>query len=1000
MLSTYMTSGSQTHQEVVRLRESFASPKAILDIGFWNVRTMFQSSKVQQVAREFREYKLEVLGISEARWSGSGKMVLTSGETVLWSGREVGHESGVALMLSKHAAKCLEEWKPVSDRILIARFFSRYVATTIVVCYAPTNEADDEAKEQFYGQLQATVRRVPKHDLVIVGGDFNAKVGGDNRNRERTMGKFGLGNMNENGLLFAEFCEEHELVIGGTMFQHKEVHRYTWESPDGLTRNQIDHIAVCRRWAASLQDVRTRRGADVGSDHMLVVAKVKLSLRKKPKVVMRKKLNVEKFKVQEVVEEFRVRLSNRFEVLEGLEIEDVDSYWSEVKDALKDTGEQVLGNRMKKKKEWLTNETWRLIDERKEISKRLLNEELVDGVRQSLKDDYRAKERETKRRVRQDKREFVDGLAQEAEEAERRHDSRSLFQISKQLCKKPSFANASQVFSRDGVLLTKEAEQRDRWAEHFNDVLNKEDPARSPVFQEGDVLDVNVGKLSIDEIKSCIGKMKSNKAAGCDGVAAELYKACPDEIAKVLDKLFSRIWEVEKIPEEWLRGIIVKLPKKGDLRVADNWRGITLLVVALKIFARGLFDRLQGPLERILRKNQAGFRKGRSCRDQIFVLRKMIEEAQEFQRSLVINFVDFEKAFDCVFREGLWMILREYGVPEKMVRLIRATYDGFKCAVLHEGELSSFFAVESGVKQGCLLSGLLFVIVIDWLMKRTTEGRDTGVEWVNGEILEDIDYADDLALPSEGYEDAQEKMTRLARRARGVGLKVNAKKTEILRLNCWDQSPITLEGQVLRDVDNFTYLGSTLNKTGGSHEDIGARIGKAWGSFTKMRSIWSSRVYRLKTKLRLFSSIVKSTLLYGCECWTLTKADEKRLRVFHLRCLRRILRIFYPNLVRNQIVLERSGERDIIEEVRDRKWRWIGHIARREEGHLTKQALGFHMEGRRRRGRPRETWDRVVRREFSLATGLSFDRVVEYAQDRLQWRLLVDAVRAATAHRD
>ena len=77
--------------------------------------------------------------------------------------------------------------------------------------------------------------------------------------------------------------------------------------------------------------------------------------------------------------------------------------------------------------------------------------------------------------------------------------------------------------------------------------------------------------------------------------------------------------------------------------------------------------------------------------------------------------------------------------------------------------------MESGVKQGCLLSGLLFVIVIDWLMKRTTEGRDTGVEWVNGEILEDIDYADDLALPSEGYEDAQEKMTRLARRARGCG---------------------------------------------------------------------------------------------------------------------------------------------------------------------------------------------------------------------------------------
>ena len=113
------------------------------------------------------------------------------------------------------------------------------------------------------------------------------------------------------------------------------------------------------------------------------------------------------------------------------------------------------------------------------------------------------------------------------------------------------------------------------------------------------------------------------------------------------------------------------------------------------------------------------------------------------------------------------MILREYGVPEKMVRLIKATYDGFKCTVLHEGEFSSYFTVESGVKQGCLLSGLLFIVVIDWLMKRTTGVRDTGVEWVNGEILEDIDYADDLALPSEGIEDAREKMPRLATGKKG-----------------------------------------------------------------------------------------------------------------------------------------------------------------------------------------------------------------------------------------
>ena len=147
---------------------------------------MFQSSKVAQIASEFRNYRKDILGISERRWTGSGKIVLTLGETVLWSGKESLNVSGVALMISKHAAKCLEEWKAVNDdRIMTACFSSKYVATTVIVCYAPTNEAEEETKEGFYNQLQAVVRSVRRHDVRIVGGDFNAKVGADNSRRER-----------------------------------------------------------------------------------------------------------------------------------------------------------------------------------------------------------------------------------------------------------------------------------------------------------------------------------------------------------------------------------------------------------------------------------------------------------------------------------------------------------------------------------------------------------------------------------------------------------------------------------------------------------------------------------------------------------------------------------------------------------------------------------------------------------------------------------------------
>jgi hypothetical protein len=120
-----------------------------------------------------------------------------------------------------------------------------------------------------------------------------------------------------------------------------------------------------------------------------------------------------------------------------------------------------------------------------------------------------------------------------------------------------------------------------------------------------------------------------------------------------------------------LKGIIVKLPKKGDLKVCDNWRGVTLINVASKIFARCIFDRIQVPIDGLLRNQQAGFRAGRACTDQISVLRQMIEEAQEFQRTLVMNFVDFEKAFDSVCREALWEIMKDYGIPDKIISMIR-----------------------------------------------------------------------------------------------------------------------------------------------------------------------------------------------------------------------------------------------------------------------------------------------------------------------------------------
>ena len=173
---------------------------------------------------------------------------------------------------------------------------------------------------------------------------------------------------------------------------------------------------------------------------------------------------------------------------------------------------------------------------------------------------------------------------------------------------------------------------------------------------------------------------------------------------KVLNSLLNKVWDEEDIPQDWKVGLLVKLSKKGDLSLRKNWRGVMLLKVACKVLCKIILERMRDALEGRLRDEQAEFRKERSCCDQIATLRIIVEQTMEWNTGLYMVFVDFEKAFDFIDREVLWKILRHYGVPEKIVRMIRVFYDGFQAKVLHEGEMTGSFSMNTGVRQGCLLN--------------------------------------------------------------------------------------------------------------------------------------------------------------------------------------------------------------------------------------------------------------------------------------------------------
>ena len=163
---------------------------------------------------------------------------------------------------------------------------------------------------------------------------------------------------------------------------------------------------------------------------------------------------------------------------------------------------------------------------------------------------------------------------------------------------------------------------------------------------------------------------------GADGVSAEMLKAGGYVITESPTEMFKEIWEEEEIPVEWKTGLIVKLklPNKGNLSICKNWRGITLLSMASKLFSRVILNRIYKTLDPMLHNEQAGFRNGRSYGEHIVTLRQILEQCQEWKTQCHVNFIDFENAFYSIHR-SLWLILRHYGIPCKIVTIIKMLYE-------------------------------------------------------------------------------------------------------------------------------------------------------------------------------------------------------------------------------------------------------------------------------------------------------------------------------------
>ena len=632
-----------------------------LNVGCWNMRTLVESEgsiatslarpgsrsvsvdrKAMFMVQELRKYGMNLTGISETKWFGH-EVYNIDGFTLLHSGRPVPDRAngeavvrneGVGIVLDPQMSEAWKNaggvWKAISSRLVLARLKLRGrpescgrtgtpLLATIVSAYAPTHRSTQEKKDEFFADLQSTLDSVPEDDVLLLLGDFNARVGSsrresDNPSWSSVRGFHGIGKMNESGEALLTFCAINELVIMNTTFEKKNIFKHTWQHPGSKQWHCIDYVIMRQHQRKLCCDVSVVRNAECWTDHKLLRAKVRLSVPTKvSRAKVRKRFAISGLRVESTRTVFYEAIREAVEE-DWCEAESGEKKWKVIRDPMLKAAKDTLGFEKRRQPDWFKdNEASlkNLIDTRNNLFSTWLRTHHHRHRQQFL-----SQRRLVASEIKHAKNEWFQAKACEVEHGmmtgiagkgvwqglrDIQRGRRGLQPVRPRVIKK-----------RNGDVCVSPSEAVERWRQHFETVLNVNSD-----YQEAALLALcqyeTRGDLdeppTEDEIDVAMMRLKMQKAGGKNGILPEMIKSCGSHIMDNICDLFHTVWMEERVPTEWRDALIVPIPKKGDLTLCDNWRGISLLDVVGKIFAKVIQNRLQEVVEEVVPDSQCGFRK-------------------------------------------------------------------------------------------------------------------------------------------------------------------------------------------------------------------------------------------------------------------------------------------------------------------------------------------------------------------------------------------------------
>ena len=513
----------------------------------------------------------------------------------------------------------------------------------------------------------------------------------------------------------------------------------------------------------------------------------------------------------------------------------------------------------------------------------------------------------------------------------------------------------------------------------------------------------NDDTLSPEDFKTAVNSLNENRQPGHDDCAPEYIKRGGVKLLRWLFIFMTRIWTFAcDLPPIDRIGRIIPIPKKTNATSVDTTRPICLLTTLYKLYTILVFQKARDRVKNYVTWTQAGFIKGRSCANNLWILRRVAERAIEFHVPVYCALIDYKGAFDALNRTTLGRVLSLFLSPN-MVRRVLCLYFDARAMVSLNNVDGPQFDLLRGVRQGCPASPSFFTVAlafISWSFRLTFEGIRLAHTY-----LSCLEYADDQILFTLTASGLQDMLNFIVENGEPFGLRLSPKKCELI---CFHRSgsidrnilpKVKLGDHVLPWKTSVIYLGSCLAENGKTLPAVKHRICCAESVVKRLNDrVFCRRAVGARLKGHFVDTAVFASLLYGLEHCAFGGRDRRRLDGFFLRLAKRILHLPYDYHLSYEEAEDRLGvERPSLRLARDRL-RWTGHALRSEDTVL-QEVLAFTPEGgARRRGRPKlRFYDTLkadlMERNIDLHSRdqLEFWKLLsEKAADRVAWQKLVN----------